>query len=113
MNILFLCTANLNRSKTSEILFRRRYPAHEFKSAGLSKKYCMQHKTTLCTESLLKWADKIYVMEQMHLERIKQHTGETYLSKIINLNIEDKFKFDESKLVAILLSKVLITDVGN
>lgn len=43
MKILFLCTANIQRSRTAEDHFRENYPEHSYKSAGLSEKYCSQH----------------------------------------------------------------------
>jgi protein-tyrosine-phosphatase len=49
MNILFLCTANLHRSRTAEDYFKSLDSTHTFKSAGLSEKYCTQ----LCSVELL------------------------------------------------------------
>ncbi|WP_256848673.1 hypothetical protein [Pseudoalteromonas carrageenovora] len=39
MKILFLCIANLQRSKTAEELFRAANKNHQYKSEGLSEKY--------------------------------------------------------------------------
>jgi Predicted protein tyrosine phosphatase len=55
MNTLFLCTANKQRSRTA--------------------KYVAKANTRLCTEEMLIWADKIYVFEDEHIERIKKYTG--------------------------------------
>ena len=66
MNILFVCTANLQRSKTAEELFTALDNSNTYKSAGLSKKYVEKAGTTLCTEELLGWADKIYIFEDFH-----------------------------------------------
>ena len=99
MNILFLCTANLNRSKTAELYFASRDPVNVYRSAGLSKKECNRNGTTLCTEEMLEWADTVYVMEHTHIVRIEQYTGQRFLNKIINLNIPDIYRFGEGALI--------------
>jgi predicted protein tyrosine phosphatase len=108
MNILFLCTANLHRSRTAEDYFKSIKTSHVFKSAGLSEKYCKQHGTNLCTVELLEWADKIFVMQQMHVQRIREHTKEIYLSKIEVLNIDDIYQYMQLELLEKLKSKVHI-----
>ena len=105
MNILFLCTANIQRSKTAEEIFRRLDVINQYRSAGLSAKYTQRMGSTLCTEAMLEWADAIYVFEDMHIERIREHTGEQYLSKITNLEIEDQYQFFQRELVLLLLEK--------
>lgn len=77
-----------------------------YKSAGLSAKYVQKAGTTLCTEAMLIWADKIYVFEELHIERIKAYTGEVYLGKISNLYIEDKYRYFQRELVLLLLEKL-------
>lgn len=106
MNILFLCTSNVNRSKTAENLFRSLHPEHNFLSAGLSEKYCKANNSTLCTVKLLQWADRIYVFEQIHIDRIIEHTGTRYLSRITNLDIEDVYAYMEDRLCVHLKSKL-------
>lgn len=105
MNILFLCTANIQRSKTAEELFRAANSNHEYKSAGLSAKYVQKANSTLCTEEMLQWADRIYVFENQHIERIQSHTGDVYLSKITNLNIPDDYQYFQRELVLLLLEQ--------
>lgn len=105
MNILFLCTANVQRSKTAEELFRAANNNHEYKSAGLSAKYVQKANSTLCTEDMLQWADQIFVFEQQHIVRIQSHTGELYLPKIINLDIPDDFRYFQRELVLLLLER--------
>jgi predicted protein tyrosine phosphatase len=104
MNILFLCTANLHRSRTAEDYFRSVNNKHVFQSAGLSEKYCKQYKTRLCNVELLEWADKIYAMEPMHVERISQHTEERYLAKIEVLDIDDIYQYMQTELLEKLKS---------
>jgi len=102
--MLFLCTANMHRSRTAEDYFREQYPQHHFKSAGLSEKYCQKYGTRLCTIELLDWADKIYVMEHMHSERIAKYAGEQYLQKVVVLGIEDVYQYMQPELIRCLLS---------
>ena len=105
MNILFLCTANIQRSKTAEEIFSSIDKTNKYRSAGLSYKYTKKSGSTLCTEKMLEWSDSIYVFEDMHIERIKQYTGERHLSKLINLRIEDKYQYFQRELVLQLLKK--------
>lgn len=99
MNVLFLCTANLNRSKTAEVHFAAKDPANVYRSAGLSEKECHRNGTTLCTEAMLAWADVVFVMQYSHIRRIEQYTGQRFLSKVINLDIPDVYKFGETALI--------------
>lgn len=99
MNVLFLCTSNVNRSKTCENYFRQVNPVHDYKSAGLSYKNCERFNSTICTHELLLWADIIYVFEQMHIDRIKaHHDNSDTLNKIINLNIDDVYTYMSGEL---------------
>lgn len=104
MKILFLCTSNKNRSKTAEKVFSEMTP-HDVASAGLSAKYCEKEQGVLCTESMLKDADIVYVFEEAHLERIQQHTGSKYTNKIVNLGIDDVYTFMDDSLIELLQSK--------
>ena len=106
MNILFLCTANIQRSKTAEELFQVLDKQNAYRSAGLSAKYVAKAGSTLCSEELLEWADKIYVFEQGHIDRISQHSGNAHLSKIVNLNIPDEFQYFQRELVLLLLERL-------
>lgn len=106
MNILFLCTANIQRSKTAEELFSAADKSNAYRSAGLSKKYVQKAGSTLCTEEMLEWADEIYVFEQMHIERIREYTGDTYLHKIANLAIADNYQYFQRELVLLLLERL-------
>lgn len=106
MNILFLCTANIQRSRTAENLFKALDKKNTYKSAGLSAKYCEKYGTTLCTIEMLEGADKIFVMEKVHLERIKEYAGEQYLANVLVLGIEDKYQYMQEELVELLKRKL-------
>lgn len=73
--------------------------SNQYHSAGLSAKYVAKAGSTLCTEEMFGWADEIFVFEDIHIERIKEHTGDVYLDKVTNLNIPDKFQFFQRELV--------------
>lgn len=100
MNVLFLCTANIHRSRTAEDYFRVLYAQHTFRSAGLSEKECERHGSTLCTVKLLEWADVVYVFEPRHKDRIQQYTGDSFLSKIECLDIEDIYQYIQPELIS-------------
>lgn len=106
MNILFLCTSNIYRSKTAEDYFSKINSEHCYKSAGLNEDLCTKAGSVVCNKKLLSWADKIYVMEERHIERIRQHTQNEFLSKIINLNIDDIYAYMDECLIAALEAKV-------
>jgi predicted protein tyrosine phosphatase len=108
MKILFICSANKQRSKTAEDYFASKYSSHEFLSAGTNLKLCRKEGTTELTEDLLKWADKVYVMEKRHLEQIQNHTGSRYYSKTKVLAIPDIYKYYDSVLIELLEEKVVI-----
>lgn len=110
MNILFLCTANIQRSKTAELLFQQIYQEHSVKSAGLSRKYCERNGSTLCTVELLDWAHVVFVMEHRHIERIHENVGSRYDDKLTNLNIDDVYQFNDAELVQILKENKLISE---
>jgi len=86
MKILFLCHGNVNRSAAAEIISRVDYPQHEYKSAGLktsngritAKKmrdtlaehnYTESIRSSICTQELVDWADKIFYMDDANARR--------------------------------------------
>jgi predicted protein tyrosine phosphatase len=73
-----------------------------YKSAGLSEKYCKKHRTTLCTTELLDWADKVFVMETMHTQRISDYAGKHFLNKVEILDINDVYQYMRPELIEIL-----------
>ena len=92
--------------ETAEDLFRTEYHDHVFKSAGVSAKYCGKYGTTLCTIALLEWADKVFVMEDMHVERIRENAGEQYLADVHVLDIEDRYQYMQPELIGLLKAKL-------
>lgn len=105
MNILFLCTSNMHRSKTAEDYFKNLDHNNHYKSAGLNERNCIRYGSRVCTEELLQWADKVFVMEQKHIDRIRMYTEEKYMHKVINLEIDDDFGYMDPNLLNIIISK--------
>jgi len=106
MNILFICSANKLRSKTAEDYFSEINNQHIFSSAGTNVKTCLKEGTTPIDESMLEWADSIYVMEKKHKQEINKFVGDLYNSKIIILNIKDNYKYYQKELIILLENKV-------
>lgn len=75
-NILFVCSANKQSSKTAEDYFTSKYTNFNFDSAGTNQKICNKEGTNFITEKHLTWADEVYVMEQRH-KKTNQRTYRT------------------------------------
>lgn len=107
-NILFVCSANKDRSKTAEDYFSKCYPDLYFDSAGTNKNTCDKLGTNYISPAQLNSADKVFVMENKHLKAIKATFGNTYYSKITVLNINDVYKYGSKELIEILRIKVIL-----
>ena len=100
--ILFVCSANKQRSKTAEDYFAEKLEGYEFKSAGTNIKVCNKEGTSPLTEELLIWADIVLLMEQKHKDLINKAVGDNYNGKMNVLGIPDKFRYYQKELIAIL-----------
>lgn len=78
-NFLFVCSANIQRSKTAEDYFSQKHNNLNFKSAGANIKLCQKEGPNLITEDMLIWADIVFVMEQKHMKIINENTGNIYI----------------------------------
>jgi len=99
--VLFVCTANLQRSPTSENLFQGWKGIWGAKSAGIMP----DPKGNLLTQELIDWADLIIVMEPIHSQYIHSHF-QCSPDKIRTLNIADIYFRDDPELISILRMKV-------
>ena len=99
MKVLFVCLANVDRSPTAEEMFRSR-PDLEVISAGISAVGGRQ-----LTEELVKWADKIFVMEQEQAEYIEAMVKGAR-SKTVVLDIPDIYPRNHPKLKMIIKDRV-------
>ena len=92
--LLFICSRNQWRSPTAEALFKgsQRYEA---RSAGTSPKARVR-----VTQSHIRWADQIFVMERKHLQRLRELFANSLSDTPITiLDIPDDFQFMDAELV--------------
>lgn len=99
--VLFVCTANLQRSPTAENLFEGWKGIWEAKSAGIRP----HPQGNPLTQELVDWADFVIVMEPIHSQYIRAHF-ECGPDKIRILGIADRYFRDSPELVSILRRKV-------
>jgi predicted protein tyrosine phosphatase len=101
MNLLFICTVNRMRSCTAETLYSTN-PKYSVRSAGIAPTATRQ-----VTADLLKWADRVFVMENMHRAFISEKfPGLDLENKLIVLGIPDYYYYMEPELVDLLRSKI-------
>jgi predicted protein tyrosine phosphatase len=100
-NVLFVCTANLQRSPTAENLFRNWKGQWQTKSAGVMP----EPEGTLLTQELIDWADLILVMEPVHAHYVNTHF-KCDPNKVKVLNIADRFFRGDPALIRELKEKV-------
>lgn len=99
--VLFVCTANLQRSPTAEDSFQGWKGIWEARSAGiLPDPGCNQ-----LSQEVVDWADVIVVMEPVHRQYI-QANYQLATSKIHVLHIPDVFFRGDTKLKEKLLQQV-------
>ncbi|WP_405207116.1 phosphotyrosine protein phosphatase [Aquimarina sp. LLG6339-5] len=103
--ILFVCSANKQRSKTASDYFSEKLTAFEFDSAGTNHKICNKEGTQPLTFELMKWADLVIVMEERHRKLIVENGGSEFGSKIRILSIPDRFKYYQKELIDLLEQK--------
>ncbi len=80
-NILFVCSANKDRSKTAEDYFSKQHPNLYFDSAGTNKNTCNKLGANYISKEQLDRADKVFIMETKHLKAIKEVFGNKYYNK--------------------------------
>ncbi len=100
MNVLFVCNAGINRSRTGAELWKKKHPKDEVKYVGI---------INLDRPDLLYWADKIVCFE----ERIKKPVLEMVFDdnkiwqKIEVWEIPDVYNYMDPELVRIIEGKIL------
>jgi len=112
MNIIFICTANRDRSRTAEIYFQNKYPEHRFRSAGINKFLSERHGGIHVKKYMLDIADRIICAEFIHSDWIVQNIDKKYLSKIEILHLEDTEYFMSESLIKKLEDKFQIKSDG-
>lgn len=103
MKLLFVCSANLQRSVTGERLFSL-CPDMETKSAGTNP----AEGGKQISQELVDWADVIFVMNE-EVEGHFSHLQENFDLKeteVHNLEINDRYFANEPELKRLLIEKV-------
>ena len=98
-HLLFLCSANLDRSPTAESLFKGNIE-YEARSCGLSLLAKKQ-----ATRTLIAWADTIFVMDErndMHKTLLTQRFPEAWYKEIVILVISNEFTRNDPELLRLL-----------
>jgi predicted protein tyrosine phosphatase len=100
MKILFVCSANIDRSPTAERIYSGRSDL-EVKSAGVAD----YAKTPISLE-LIQWADIILCMEKKHKQKIKKMFPDIAADKIIDfLDVPDLYDYMNVNLVRMIKEK--------
>ena len=101
-HILFVCTANVDRSRTAEDLYGND-PRFDVRSAGTAP-----FAETPLTRELLLWADRVFVM----CEREDRHHTQIKLRfpgldrPVIDLDVEDRWPRGDPELVRRVLKSL-------
>ncbi len=106
MKVLFVCSANKDRSATAEEYARATFSAHEYDSAGTNQKLCFKYGTQYIAEELLVWADLVFAMENKHKKEMLKQIGSAHGKKINVLGIRDHYEFGNAQLKEILKEKL-------
>ncbi len=100
--ILFVCTANVDRSPTAEDLYKDD-DRYEVRSAGVAP-----FATVPLTRDLLLWADRVFVMneeEDQHRTIIGIRFPDVD-RPVVDLDIEDRWRRGDPELVSLLLRRL-------
>lgn len=108
LNILFICTANRDRSRTAEIYFQNKYPTYRFRSAGINKYLSERHGGVHLKRYMLDIADRIICCEEVHKNYILNQIDKKYSSKIEVLGLGDTETFMSESLIELLDEKFKI-----
>tara|TARA_Y100000310_G_C20245677_1_gene606696 strand:+ start:253 stop:627 length:375 start_codon:yes stop_codon:yes gene_type:complete len=103
MNILFVCTSNIKRSRTAEDLFSK-CPSLKVESAGTRA----NTDNTQLSQELIDWADKVFVMSEKdegHLTYIEDNFSQGN-TKVYDLDIHDMYAYQDRKLKLLLIERV-------
>lgn len=94
--VLFVCSANLNRSPTAEKMLAG-HPYYEARSCGV-----LAESEKACLPEAVKWADIIVCMEEWHREALLSSFPDAATRRIEVLDIPDAYFRDDPHLVLLL-----------
>lgn len=101
VNVLFLCSKNQWRSPTAERIFRD-FDGLAVRSAGTN-----QSARRVVSLRDIAWADVIFVMEQKHLDRLREGYRDAVRAKVVFvLEIGDDYPYMDKELVEVLKERV-------
>ncbi len=99
--LLFVCTANIQRSPTAERLYKTN-PRFDVRSAGISP-----FAKTMISRDLLEWADYIIVMEKHQQQAIRKSFTEIAVKKkIFCFDIPDEYDYMSPELQYLIKEKM-------
>ena len=99
--LLFVCSRNRLRSLTAERLFEG-VPAYQVRSVGTQP-----DARIVVTEGHIGWADRVFVMEKSHLNRLRRKFPEAMRDKrVVTLCIPDDYEFMQPELLDELRGKL-------
>lgn len=100
--VLFVCTANVDRSRTAEDLYRTD-PRYDVRSAGVAP-----FATVRVTRDLLLWADRVFVMSERddrHRTLIRMRFPDVD-RPTVDLDVPDHWRRGDPELVELLLRRL-------
>ena len=101
IRLLFLCSRNQWRSPTAEAVYQND-PRVEVCSAGVSASARQR-----VTEKLLRWADRVLVMEHAHKRRLRAQFSDIVHDLHIDvLDIPDEYPFMAPELITLIRERV-------
>lgn len=101
-HVLFVCTANIDRSRTAEDLYEND-PRFEVRSCGVAP-----FAQVVVTRELLEWADHIFVMnesEDHHVTAIRRRFP-SLAKRVVDLDIEDRWKRGHPELARLIVARL-------
>ena len=104
-NILFVCSANVNRSPSAQFWFSYRNPENAYESAGSCRAACRIHHGEYVTKQQLESADRIICMEERNRREINA-SFPGFESKIEVAGILDKYAFLQLELIFELMNSI-------
>lgn len=97
MNLLFICSQNRLRSPTAEHHFSL-LEGMKTASAGTNR----SAEVTLSAE-LVEWANLIFCMERIHVERLRQRFSRQIGSRrVVCLDVRDRYGYMDPDLIEVL-----------
>lgn len=101
MNLLFVCSRNVWRSRTAETIFKNN-GFHSIRSAGTEATARIR-----LNQKMVDWADVIFLMEYKHKKRMKGRlTVDESDTELVVLEIPDDYKYMDEELIEMLETSV-------